>query len=76
MTKTSPSTTQMVSRIPCLLLILCQSIGNAILSFFQSIGAMAMFVGIAIKHTVAPRFYPKLILKQFIESEKVISKYE
>jgi len=28
---------------------------------------MAMFVSIAIKHTVTPRFYPKLILKQFID---------
>lgn len=56
-----------LSRFPCIILMTCQAIGNAILSFLQSIGAMASFVGIATKHTVTPRFYPKLILKQFID---------
>jgi|GEM_PF-3320745 len=71
MTKTPPSkdsaTNNLFSQFPCIILMICQAIGHSILSFFQSIGAMASFVGIATKHTLTPRFYPKLILKQFID---------
>lgn len=56
-----------MSRFACIILMTCQAIGNAILSFLLSIGSMASFVGVATKHTLTPRFYPKLILKQFID---------
>lgn len=45
----------------------CQSVGHSILSFSQSIGALAMFVGRAIKELLLPPFYPRLILKQFVD---------
>ncbi len=45
----------------------CQLIGHSILSFFQSIGALAMFIGKATAQCFMPTFYPKLILKQFID---------
>lgn len=67
MINSCPASKNIASRFMCIILMICQSIGNAILSFFQSIGAMAAFVGIAVKHTVTPRFYPKLILKQFVD---------
>lgn len=71
MIKTSPNTNtrpgHLFTKFPCVILLTCQAIGHSILSFLQSIGAMAMFVGTAVKHTVTPRFYPKLILKQFID---------
>lgn len=46
---------------------LCQSIGAALLGFFQSIGALALFIGKAASHCFRPPFYPRLILKQFID---------
>lgn len=46
---------------------LCQAIGHSILSFFQSIGALAMFIGKSTAHVFTPPFYPKLILRQFID---------
>lgn len=49
-----------------LVLSFCEAIGHSILSFLRSIGAMAMFIGRASAHSVTPRFYPKLILRQFI----------
>jgi phospholipid/cholesterol/gamma-HCH transport system permease protein len=49
-----------------LLLAFCQAIGHSILDLLRSVGAMSMFVGHALAHTLTPRFYPKLILKQFI----------
>ncbi|MEM6812117.1 MAG: ABC transporter permease [Pseudomonadota bacterium] len=45
---------------------ICQNIGHAILSFLQSIGALFSFIGVATFHSFTPRFYPLLILKQFI----------
>jgi len=51
----------------CIVMMTCQAIGHAILGFFQSLGAIALFMGTAVKHTVTPRFYPKLILRQFID---------
>ena len=46
---------------------LCQAIGHSILSFLQSIGALAMFISKATMQCFAPPFYPRLILKQFID---------
>jgi phospholipid/cholesterol/gamma-HCH transport system permease protein len=49
------------------LLGIFESVGHAILSFLQSIGAMAMFIGKAVRHSMTPVYYPRLILKQFID---------
>ncbi|HPD82754.1 MAG: ABC transporter permease [Alphaproteobacteria bacterium] len=46
---------------------LCQAVGHSILSFFQSIGKMAIFVGTASGKTLTPPYYPKLMLRQFID---------
>lgn len=46
---------------------LAQAVGHSILSFFQSIGALALFIGKATAKCFAPPFYPRLILKQFID---------
>ena len=46
---------------------ICQGVGHAILGFLQSIGAMSLFIGRAVKHCFTPPFYPRLILKQFID---------
>lgn len=45
----------------------CQAIGHSIFSFLQSIGAMATFIGIALRHGLTPPYFPRLILKQFID---------
>lgn len=45
----------------------CEAIGHSILSFFQSIGALAFFIAKSVNHCFTPPFYPKLILKQFID---------
>ncbi len=46
---------------------LCQSVGHSILSFLQSIGVLTIFIGKATAQCFIPPFYPKLILKQFID---------
>ncbi len=51
----------------CGILSISQAVGHSILSFFQSIGALASFVGTAVRHIFTPPFYPKLILKQFVD---------
>ncbi len=45
----------------------CRGIGHSILSFLQSIGALSWFIGKATKHCFTPTFYPRLILRQFID---------
>ncbi len=44
-----------------------QTIGGSILSFLQSIGALAAFIGKATAKSFSPPFYPRLIMKQFID---------
>ncbi len=46
---------------------MCQGIGRSVLRFLQSIGALAMFVGQSIRHVFTPPWYPKLILRQFVD---------
>lgn len=61
-------TAQQKSKNPISILsALCQGTGHAILSFFQSIGVLAMFIGKVSVHCFMPPFYPRLILKQFID---------
>lgn len=46
---------------------ICQMTGHSILSFLQSIGALSAFIGKATAQSVTPIFYPRLILRQFID---------
>lgn len=46
---------------------LCQAIGHSIFGFLQSIGALAAFAGKATAHCFTPPFYPRLIIRQFID---------
>lgn len=50
-----------------LVLNVCQAIGHGILRFLQSLGALSFFVGRAVSHCFTPPWYPKLILRQFID---------
>lgn len=45
----------------------CQAVGHSILSFLQSIGALAAFIGKATAQTLTPVYYPRLIIRQFID---------
>lgn len=46
---------------------ICQMIGHSIFSFLQSIGALSLFVGKATANIFTPPFYPRLILRQFVD---------
>jgi phospholipid/cholesterol/gamma-HCH transport system permease protein len=50
-----------------LLLDLCEGVGHSILRFFQSIGAMSMFVAKSVAHVFSPPWYPRLLVRQFID---------
>ncbi len=54
-------------RLPCIFLLTFQAVGSSIIGFLQTIGRISAFTGRAIKHCFAPPFYPRLILKQFME---------
>lgn len=58
------------AKIPAALSIplgICQAIGASILAFFHSIGALSIFIGKAVTSCFTPPWYPKLIIKQFID---------
>lgn len=46
---------------------ICEAIGHSVLHFFQSIGAIALFCGQSIAHVLTPPWYPRLIVRQFID---------
>ena len=46
---------------------ICESVGHSILKSLQSLGALCLFVGKSVMHVFTPPWYPKLILKQFID---------
>jgi phospholipid/cholesterol/gamma-HCH transport system permease protein len=48
-------------------LTVCQTIGASILGFFQSIGALSLFVAKAVSSCFTPPWYPRLIIRQFID---------
>jgi len=50
-----------------LALDLCEGIGAAIFRFFQSIGVLSFFCAKSLMHVVTPPWYPRLIVKQFID---------
>lgn len=45
----------------------CEAVGHSILKFFRSVGQMSMFTGRAIWHCFIPPFFPRHILRQFID---------
>jgi len=49
------------------LLDVCEGIGHAIMKSLQSIGILTIFVGKSLMHTFTPPWYPKLILRQFVD---------
>ena len=44
-----------------------RALGASVLGFFQSIGKLACFVGQSVRHCFTPPFFPRLILRQFID---------
>lgn len=56
-----------ISNLPAIILQICQAVGHSILSFLQSIGALTAFIWKASAQTLTRPFYPRLILKQFID---------
>ncbi len=46
---------------------ICESIGHSILKFLQSVGVLSMFAGRAIFHCFVPPYFPRHILRQFID---------
>ena len=44
-----------------------EAVGHGILKFFQSIGALVLFAAKSVVHVFTPPWYPKLILRQFID---------
>jgi phospholipid/cholesterol/gamma-HCH transport system permease protein len=45
----------------------CQAVGHSILHFLQTIGALVMFCASVIKHIATPPWYPRLLVRQFID---------
>lgn len=50
-----------------MLLDLCEGVGHSMLKAFQSIGVLTIFTAKSIAHVFTPPWYPKLILRQFID---------
>lgn len=55
------------AKVADMFLDVCEAVGNSILKFFRSVGQMSMFAGRAIWHCFIPPFYPRHILRQFID---------
>ncbi len=49
------------------ILDMCEAVGHSILKTLQTIGALSIFVGKSIVHVFTPPWYPRLILRQFID---------
>jgi phospholipid/cholesterol/gamma-HCH transport system permease protein len=50
-----------------LLLDLCEAVGHSILKALQSIGGLALFAIRSLSHIFRPPWYPRLILRQFVD---------
>lgn len=46
---------------------ICEAIGHSILKFFQSVGVLSMFAARAVWHCFVPPYYPRHILRQFLD---------
>jgi phospholipid/cholesterol/gamma-HCH transport system permease protein len=49
------------------LLDTCAAIGHTIMHLFNSIGKIVLFISKSVTHVFIPPFFPKLILKQFVD---------
>lgn len=49
------------------ILDLSEAVGHSILGFFHSVGVLVMFAGKSIGHCFVPPFYPRHILRQFVD---------
>ncbi len=45
----------------------CEGVGHSIFRFLQSIGAMVIFVTHSVLHVFRPPWYPRLLVRQFID---------
>jgi phospholipid/cholesterol/gamma-HCH transport system permease protein len=43
------------------------AIGRLLISFFEAVGRIAMFTGLAIFHSLRPPYYPRLIARQMVD---------
>lgn len=50
-----------------IILDIFEGIGNSILRSLQSLGALCLFVGQSVAHVFTPPWYPRLILRQFVD---------
>lgn len=49
------------------LLDMCENVGHSILKALQSVGALALFVAKSVMHVFTPPWYPRLVLRQFVD---------
>ena len=56
-----------LERIKGFVLDSCQAIGHSLLGFFEGIGRLAFFTGVAVARIFTPPLYPRLTVKQFID---------
>ena len=45
----------------------CEAIGETVIKLFNAIGSLAIFIAQSVMHVFIPPFYPRLILRQFID---------
>lgn len=50
-----------------IVLDICEGVGHSIVKALQSLGALCLFVAQSVRHVFTPPWYPKLILRQFID---------
>jgi len=57
----------MISTARNLLLDLCEQVGRVVLSFFGAVGNLSLFIFQGVQSVLKPPYYPRLIVKQFID---------
>lgn len=50
-----------------LVLDTCQALGETVLHLFRAVGQLAVFIARAVMHVFLPPFFPRLIVRQFID---------
>lgn len=50
-----------------ILLDICEGVGSSLVKALQSLGALCLFVSQSVRHVFTPPWYPKLILRQFVD---------
>lgn len=46
---------------------ICEGVGHSIVKALQSLGALCLFISQSVRHVFTPPWYPKLILRQFVD---------